>query len=116
MPDPGFGVQEVILARLRLAGRQAGLVMMAGILAGFGLVSLTSASFAGLIPVLGVAGALALNGLALLMLAIGAIALARPNRPPPQAEPATATAIDPMLGMAFDMSFLLGERLARHRR
>jgi hypothetical protein len=116
MGGPGTGLQAAFLAMLRPAGREAALCVAAGMLAAFGLVSLSSASFTALIPVLGTAGALALNGLALLMLAGVVMALARPARPPPQAEPPKGTAIDPMMQLAFDLSFLLGERLAGPRR
>ena len=115
MSYPTRDVLQPFRAGLREMWRQSALAVLAAVLATFGVLSLIAAAFVSLIPVIGVAGALALNGLALMVLAVGTLGLIRLRRRP-NPEPRQQAAVDPMVQLVFDLSFDLGNRLARRRK
>lgn len=101
-------------ADLRSMGRRTALTLLATALATLGAVSIAAAFMASMIPVIGVAGAMALSGLVLLVLAGGVLALSRSGMPPDQGRQAAVVA-DPLVKLVFDVGFALGSRLARRK-
>jgi hypothetical protein len=88
--------------------------VLAGMLATVGCTLLLAAACVALAPLVGTAGAIALLGLAFLILSAGAIlmrlALRRTRVPPvPHPQP------DPLVQLVFDLSFNLGRSMTRRK-
>lgn len=110
-----------VLEPVCVAGRSALQDTLTGLLVGFlaltGCILVLAGGCVALVPVVGTAGALALTGLAFLILAAGGllVRLASRRRPAIQIEVAVPPSPDPLAQMVFDLSFNLGRVLARRR-
>ena len=108
------GALAPVFAAGQLALQDTLTALLAGMLAIVGCILLLAAGCVALVPLVGTAGALALTGLAFLILSAGAILMRLALRRT-AVLPAARPQPDPLVQLVFDLSFNLGRTMTRRK-